>query len=213
MAPSQITPASISPSPSTHVHAGRRGRARRRRLRRRLGVALAQGQRHAAADRHPMPERPGGDLDARCLAVRVPLQPAVHLAEAQQLGGREEPAMGERRVQGGAGVPLGEQQPVAVRPFGALGIDAQVVEVERGQDLGAREGAARWPLLLSWTISSTSSRKCWARRCSSRTSASGWSWVCRIGPEPKRAPSLGQGPPVTGARFSPVAKHEHTAPC
>ena len=51
--------------------------------------------------------------------------------------------MGERRVEGGAGVPLGEQQPVTVRPVGTLGIDPQVVEVERGQDLGAGEGAAQ----------------------------------------------------------------------
>ena len=67
------------------------------------------------------------------------------MAEGHQFFDREEAAVGQGRVEHGAGVPLGEEKAVAVRPIRPGRIDAQVMKIEGGHDLGRRKGAADVP--------------------------------------------------------------------
>ena len=104
----------------------------------------AGGQGVADADRQPLAERAGRGLDAgEPLHVGVPLERAADLAQGHDLVVREVAGLRERRVEHRRRMPLGEDEPVAVRPVGILGVVPQEpAEVEGRHDLGGRQRAA-----------------------------------------------------------------------
>ena len=121
-------------------------------VRDRLLVRLveARGQ-HPLAQRHPdrggdpLPERAGGRLDARHVAVlRVAGARRVELAEALDLVERDVVARQvERRVEQHRRVPAGEHEAVAARPVGRLGRVAHDARVEQVGDRRQRHRRAR----------------------------------------------------------------------
>ncbi len=79
------------------------------------------------------------------LAVGVAVEHRQRLHVGLELLAREEPGLGKRRIEGRRGVPLAQDEAVARRIPGACGVDAERLEEERRQDVGAREIAARVP--------------------------------------------------------------------
>ena len=67
----------------------------------------------------------------------------VQLAPVLEVFQREETTPGQCSIQQRRGMPLAEDEPVAVRPVGILGINTQAREEQRRHDLGGRERAAR----------------------------------------------------------------------
>ena len=51
----------------------------------------------------------------------------------------DEARLSQHRAECRVGVPLGEHEAVALGPVGLLGPEVEVVEVERGQQVGRRE--------------------------------------------------------------------------
>jgi len=70
---------------------------------------------------------------------------AARLAVGVHTLNREEATQRQRGVQRRRSVRLGEDQPVAARPPGIVRPDAQLVEVQHGQQLGHGERAADVP--------------------------------------------------------------------
>ena len=94
-------------------------------------------------------ERPCGDLHAgRLGGIRMALQDGVERAKSGQNRGIEETAMGEYRIQHGAGVTLAEKQPVPIDPIRPLRIDMHVVEVEACENFRNRERTPDVPALV-----------------------------------------------------------------
>jgi hypothetical protein len=90
-----------------------------------------------------MAQRAGANLDAgQSAAIRVALQSAVDFPECLQLLDGEKAAMSHYRVEHGAGVSLGEKQPVSSGPIGTGWIEAEMMKVERGEDFRNRKGTA-----------------------------------------------------------------------
>lgn len=70
------------------------------------------------------------------------LKVAVDMAQSGQIFHGEVAAERQGAVQAGGGVPLGEDEAIPIRPFGVLGVDAQLVEVQVGEQIGRGETAA-----------------------------------------------------------------------
>ena len=87
-------------------------------------------------------ERAADDLDARRRVERAHLQPAVVGAVGGELVDREDAAFGERRPERDRVVAGRQQEAVAVRPGEVLRIVAELVEVERGEQVGDAEPLA-----------------------------------------------------------------------
>ena len=102
------------------------------------------GQGVADADREPLAERAGRGLDSgQPLHVRVPFERAAQLAQRHDLVVREVAGLRERRVEDRRGVPLGEDEAVAVGPVGVLGVVPQkATEIEGRHDLDGRQRTA-----------------------------------------------------------------------
>ena len=64
------------------------------------------------------------------------------MAEGGQVLCGEVAPEGQRAVQAGGGVALGEDEAISLRPFGVLWVDAQLVEVQVGEQVGRGETAA-----------------------------------------------------------------------
>ena len=110
-----------------------------------LGVDAVhlQAHGHAARDGQPVAERPGVGLDAGHLVhVRVPAQFRAVRPVGVQDALVQEPPFGQRRVEGQALVAGRKHKPVALRPVRALRVDPHDLEVEGGQNVGARQGTA-----------------------------------------------------------------------
>ena len=83
-------------------------------------------------------------LDAgRGVDLAVPLEAALQLSEGHQLLDGEVAALGEDGVEDRRGVALAEDEAVAVRPVGALGVVAEDAKIESAEDLDGGEGTAR----------------------------------------------------------------------
>ena len=95
------------------------------------------GQCHSAADRQPMSERTGGNIDPWHSATRnMAGQPrAVGAVRFQPLPG-EESAFRQRRVHCRSSMSLAENHAIAGRPIWPGGIDAQDRSIQNGQDVG-----------------------------------------------------------------------------
>jgi hypothetical protein len=107
------------------------------------GAVVPAGQGHSVADRQAVPEGAGGELDAGDALERVPGKAAPHLLVGLELLDREEAALGERRIEGRARVPLAEDQIVPPVLLRLRRIDPQpAVEKQHGQDLGDRHRSA-----------------------------------------------------------------------
>ena len=100
------------------------------------GIPPHGSVRHPGRYGQPLSERPG-QLDARdgirCMAA----ESGAVLIVACELLDRKKPALGQRRVQTGAGVSLMEYETVAPRPARVFGIYAEDGAVERRQNVGA----------------------------------------------------------------------------
>ena len=72
----------------------------------------------------------------------MPLEVAVDVAEGSQILHGEVAAERQGAVQAGGGVALGEDEAISLRPFGVLWVDAQLVEVQVGEQVGRGETAA-----------------------------------------------------------------------
>jgi hypothetical protein len=64
------------------------------------------------------------------------------VAKSEQFIHRKETAVCQRNVERGAGVALGEEQPVPLGPVWTRRIDLQMVKIERGKYFGDRECTA-----------------------------------------------------------------------
>ncbi len=106
------------------------------------GREVLAGDRHA--DRVPgaLPERPGGHLDARRVAVLgMPRREAAPLPEALELVERQVVARQvKQRVEQHAAMPSREHEPVAPRP---RRVGRVVTQVPRPEDVRHRSGAHR----------------------------------------------------------------------
>ena len=96
-------------------------------------VELLAGEREADADREPLPERPGRDVDPREDGRRMALEPRPELPVGHELVFRDRPGGAEQAVDERRGVALREDQPVVRR---ALRIVVVVAEVPRQEDRG-----------------------------------------------------------------------------
>ena len=72
----------------------------------------------------------------------MPLKVAVDVAEGGQILHGEVAPEGQGTVQAGGGVALGEDEAISLSPFGVLWVDAQLVEVQVGEQVGRGETAA-----------------------------------------------------------------------
>ena len=70
------------------------------------------------------------------------LQPAVQAAKRAQFLYREEAAMRQHRIQHRASMAFGEDEPVTIGPMRIIGVDAQMVKIQRGQYFRDGECAA-----------------------------------------------------------------------
>ena len=111
-----------------------------------LGFVELCRERHAARRGKSLSQRTGGNLDAgQFLGIGVSLKPAAELAQRRKLRVREVAAARERGVQHRRGVSLAKDETVASGPVGRGRPVVQFVEVQRGNDVGGGEGAARVP--------------------------------------------------------------------
>jgi hypothetical protein len=72
----------------------------------------------------------------------VALKTAVDPAEGAEFAVGNEAAFGKGGVEDGGGVAFAEDEAVAVRVGGGVGVDAQDGEIEGDEDVGGGEGAA-----------------------------------------------------------------------
>src|SRR2546426_931806 len=70
------------------------------------------------------------------------LEPGVDLVKRVELGDREVTAERQDTVQANRGMALGEDESVAIRPVRTLRINAQDVEIQRGQYVGRGQRTA-----------------------------------------------------------------------
>ncbi len=106
-------------------------------------TGAAQLHGHAGADPQPVAQRPRRQLHARHALVAdvAGEMRAVLVVPLQHLQG-EEAAFGQGGVDAGAGMPLGQDETVPVRP-GRIGrIHAQHLAVEHRDDVGDRQARA-----------------------------------------------------------------------
>ena len=77
----------------------------------------------------------------------MPLVHGAELAQGIQLADRGVGEAGFRHdgIEHGGGVALGENEAVAIRPLGVLGVDMHVVEVELDHDFDGRERSSGVP--------------------------------------------------------------------
>jgi hypothetical protein len=108
-----------------------------------LAVHLRR-ERHPGALREPFAERSGRRFEPRQAdALGVALEARPELAQRQQLLDREVAGVRHRAVADRRDVPAREQQPVAVGPVRVLRVVPHQMEVQRGEDVGHVERAAR----------------------------------------------------------------------
>ena len=101
------------------------------------GAGLAR-KRHPQGHRQSLSQGAGGGLDVgEAVAVRVSLNPAVELAQAQQLLPRKIAGPGQGGVHGRHAVALGQDEAVPVRPIRLVRPVTHLVEVQRRDDFGA----------------------------------------------------------------------------
>ena len=107
-------------------------------------AAVPGAQRHAHRDRQPVPEGPRGCLDARQLHLA-----RVHAVGAVELPVRlddavvgEEPAHRHGDVHAHGRVSLAQHEAVAPRVADVMGVHAQPVVEQRGEDVRGREVTA-----------------------------------------------------------------------
>src|SRR2546428_751310 len=111
-------------------------------------VVHPRRERQPDGERQPLPFGPRGILDAGGRAeFRMALEAAVDLAERHEFVDGEEAALREGRIPDGARVAFAQYEPVAVRPLGFLRIDAEDLEVQRGDDVARGHRAARMAAL------------------------------------------------------------------
>ena len=67
---------------------------------------------------------------------------AADLPQRQQVLLREEAPLGQRGVQAGGGVALGQDKAVPVLPLGVLGVHIQLLAVQVGEQVGGGQAAA-----------------------------------------------------------------------
>ena len=104
-------------------------------------VLGALGHAHGGGD--ALAQGAGGHVDAGDgVHVGVTLEVAVNVAQGGQVLYGEEATEGQRRVEAGGRVALGQDKPVPIRPAGVGGVDPQLFEVEIGEQVGRRETAA-----------------------------------------------------------------------
>ena len=73
------------------------------------------------------------------------LEPAVELAQCDQLRRGQVAALRKHGIQARCGVPLRQDKAVALRPVGMLGVVSHIVAVEGYQQLGRGELRGRVP--------------------------------------------------------------------
>ncbi len=131
MTASQTDPSLSSPSP---INVTTRLRA----------AVEASRERHPDRDRQAVAERAGRRLDARqVVAARMHAEPAAERAvRGVDLLDVEEAAVGHRDVERAGAVTLAEQEPVAVVPGRALGVDLHQVLEDHRHQVGHRQVAA-----------------------------------------------------------------------
>ena len=113
------------------------------------GLACVLGtQCHAGGGRDALAQAAGGHIHARhTVHIGVALQVAADLAQSLEVFHREEAALGQRCVQAGGCVALGEHQTVTVRVLRSLRIDVHLYKIEVGQHFGDVQAAARMAAL------------------------------------------------------------------
>ena len=73
----------------------------------------------------------------------MPLKVAVDMAQSGQIVHGEVAAERQGAVQAGGGVPLGEDEAIPIRPFGVLGVDAQLPVIQISEHLRRGKASAR----------------------------------------------------------------------
>ena len=107
-----------------------------------IAIGLVQkplGDGHADGVAEALPERAGGGLDPRRMAVfRVPRRARAELTETLQLLDRHLRIAGQikQRVEQHRAVPGGKNEAVAVRPIGVRGVELQEAREEHGGHVG-----------------------------------------------------------------------------
>ena len=110
------------------------------------GVALVdlRRHRHAAGDAQALAQRAGVGLDARrAVDFRMALQDRAEDLQRPQRFHGDAAQFGQRRVLGQHAVPLAQQEPIAIGPLQIARLEAHFVEIEHGNDVGNRAGAAQ----------------------------------------------------------------------
>src|SRR5262245_9033618 len=95
-------------------------------------------------DGEPLPERSGGGLHAgQGHAIRVPLERRAEFPERDELGFGKVARPRHGRVEGGDGVSLRQDEPVAIGPFGVRGIVPHAPEEEGPHQVDDRQRPTR----------------------------------------------------------------------
>ena len=125
----------------------------------------AGGEGVADSDRQALTERAGRRFDAgEALHVGVPLERAAQLAQGHDLIVRKIAGLGERGIEHRGGMPLGEDEPVAVGPVRVRRIVPQEpAKIEGRHDLDGRQRAPGMPEPASVVIFKMSCRSDLAR--------------------------------------------------
>ena len=107
-----------------------------------------EAERLADALAEAVAERAADDLDARRRVERAHREAAAVGAVGGELRDRQDPGLGQRRPERDRVVAGREQEAVALRPVEIVGVVAQLVEVERGEEVGDAEALADVALAL-----------------------------------------------------------------
>jgi hypothetical protein len=76
----------------------------------------------------------------------VPLETAPQLSPGREFRHRKEAPLRQRHIENRACMSLAENEPVPLVPAGPARVDVELVEIQRGHDLGRGQGAPGMPL-------------------------------------------------------------------
>ena len=107
-------------------------------------LALALGTHgHAHGGGNALTQRTGGHVHTGSqIHVGVALQVAADFTQSFQIFQREEAAVGQRGIQAGGAVALGENKTVAILPLGVGRIHIHFLEIQPSEYIGSRQAAA-----------------------------------------------------------------------
>ena len=101
------------------------------------------GHGHAHGGAEPLTQGTGGHIHpGHILHIRMPGEMGLDGAEELQFFCREEAPQRQHGIKGRGAVPLGQDETVTPGPSGLCGVHVHLVEIERGEDIRAGEGAA-----------------------------------------------------------------------